>query len=140
MAHKILLVDDDPDFTAIHKEILEKDGFQVSVIHNSVEAAEALETGKESPDLIMCDLMMEKDDSGFKFCHRIRRNPKTAKLPILMCTGVARARSLGFDIKSPEAREWIKADDFVEKPIRAETLLAKVHHLLGEPAVTTSGH
>ena len=96
MAHKILLVDDDPDFTAIHKEILEKDGFQVSVIHNSIEAAEALEAGKESPDLIMCDLMMEKDDSGFKFCHRVRRNPKTATLPILMCTGVARAHHEGF--------------------------------------------
>lgn len=140
MAHKILLVDDDPDFTAIHKEILEKDGFQVSVLHNSIEAAEALEAGKETPALIMVDLMMEKDDSGFKFCHRVRKNPQTAKTPILMCTGVARARSLGFDIKSPEAREWIKADDFAEKPIRAETLLAKVHHLLGEPAEQNSQH
>lgn len=134
MAKHVFMVDDDPDFLAIHKEILEKDGFTVSTRPNSEEGLKALQLGELKPDLIICDLMMEKDDSGFTFCHNVRKIPTFARTPILMLTGVNRAKNMPFDLKSPSAREWIKASDFAEKPIRAENLLAKVHHLLGEPA------
>ncbi|MFZ2955504.1 MAG: response regulator [Candidatus Ozemobacteraceae bacterium] len=131
---KVFLVDDDPDFVAIHREILEREGFIVTTSPSSTDGLKALQEGKETPDLIICDLMMERDDSGFTFCHSVRRLPAFAKTPILMLTGVSRARNMPFDLKSPSAREWIKADDFAEKPIRPEMLLAKVRHLLGEPA------
>lgn len=141
MAKNIFMVDDDPDFLEIHKEILEKGGFAVTSSPNSAEALKSLQDGAVKPDLIICDLMMEKDDSGFTFCHNVRKLAPFAKTPILMLTGVNRAKNMPFDLKSPSAREWIKASDFAEKPIRAENLLAKVHHLLGEPAEgTETGH
>jgi CheY-like chemotaxis protein len=133
MSKKVLIVDDDVDFALIQKEILEKDGFVVQMIHSSDEALKTLEDG-EPPDLIISDLMMEKDDSGFTLCHKLKRAPKTSKVPILMLTGVGQVRSIGFDLKSSASREWIKADDFAEKPVRPEVLLAKVRHLLGMSA------
>ncbi len=138
MAKKILMIDDDVDFVAIQSEILESAGFSVTACHSSAEGLEMVTKGPP-PDLIIVDLMMERDDSGFTFCHAVKRNPKTAKIPVLMLTAVARDRSIGFDLKSPQARDWIKADDFADKPIRKETLLAKVHHLLGEPAEDNAG-
>ncbi|MBF0406954.1 MAG: response regulator [Candidatus Riflebacteria bacterium] len=134
MSRKILIVDDDLDFSSIHKEILEKDGFTVTAKYTSADALESLKNGSEKPDLIVCDLMMEKDDSGFTFCHNVKKTPHLARTPILMLTGVNRAKNLPFDLKSNSAREWIKADDFAEKPIRAEDFLAKIHRLLGEPS------
>ena len=136
----ILIVDDDIDFAAIQTEVLEKNGFTVETRINSEEGWDALQKGEVKPDLIIVDLMMEADDSGFTFCHRAKRLAATAHIPILMLTGVSKERNMGFDLKSPSAREWIKADDFAEKPIRPEILLAKVRHLLGEPAVDTHSH
>jgi putative two-component system response regulator len=135
----ILMIDDDVDFVAIQREILEGAGFTVAAIHSSEEALKSLETGT-LPDLIIADLMMEHDDSGFRMCHALKRNPRTARVPILMLTGVVRDRNIGFDLKSPAAREWIKADDFAEKPIRPEQLLAHVRHLLGLPAAAPQHH
>jgi len=140
MSKNILIVDDDPDFVAIQREVLEGDGFTVSHQPTSVDGFKALQEGREKPDLIIVDLMMERDDAGFTFCHNVRKLPAVAKTPILMLTGVSRAKNLPFDLKSASSREWIKADDFAEKPIRPEQLLAKVHHLLGLPAVTGDHH
>ena len=139
MAKHIFIVDDDIDFVAIQKEVLEKEGFTVSFVHTAGEAIKQLES-PTLPDLIISDLMIERDDAGFTFCHKVKANPQTKHIPILMLTGVSQARNIGFDLKSPSAREWIKADDFAEKPIRPETLLAKVHHLLGEPSEKPTSH
>ena len=131
----VLIVDDDPDFAAISGEILQKAGYAVRHELSAGAALEVLQQGAVVPDLIISDLMMERDDAGFRFCHAVRKLAgRLAQTPILMLTAVARARAIPFDLKSPAAREWIKADDFAEKPIRKETLLAKVRHLLSEPA------
>ncbi|RCK79577.1 MAG: two-component response regulator [Candidatus Ozemobacter sibiricus] len=135
----ILIVDDDIDFVAIQREVLEKDGNHVDAVHTAKDGLEWLQKNA-LPDLIIVDLMIERDDAGFTFCHAVKRDPRTQKIPILMLTGVSKARSIGFDLKSPSSREWIKADDFAEKPIRSETLLAKVHHLLGQPAEKPESH
>ncbi len=130
---KIFIIDDDIDFVAIQSEILRKGGFEVSACHNSGEALTQLASAPALPDMIIVDLMMERDDAGFQVCHALKKDPRTKSVPILMLTGVNKARNLGFDLKSPSAREWIKADDFAEKPIRPENLLARVHHLLKTP-------
>ncbi|NLI77611.1 MAG: response regulator [Candidatus Riflebacteria bacterium] len=135
----ILIVDDDVDFVAIQREVLERDGNHVDAVHTAQDGLEWL-AKNPLPDLIMVDLMIERDDAGFTFCHAVKRDARTAKIPVLMLTGVSKARSIGFDLKSPSSREWIKADDFAEKPIRPDILLAKVHHLLGQPAEKPAPH
>ena len=128
---RILIIDDDVDFTSIQKEILEKAGYTAEVCHSSTEGLARAMT-EPLPDLIISDLMMEHDDSGFRLCHALKKDKQTAGIPILMLTGVQKARNISFDFQAKGTREWIKADDMADKPIRPEHLLIRVRHLLGE--------
>ncbi|PKK90922.1 MAG: hypothetical protein CVV64_03905 [Candidatus Wallbacteria bacterium HGW-Wallbacteria-1] len=126
----ILLVDDDPDFIEIQSEILTRNGFEVISSVNSEEAMNLLAESKVLPDLVITDVMMSTQDEGFTFCYKVKENPRTSHLPIIMLTSVNQGRKIGFDLKSPEARKWIRADDFADKPIRPEILISKINRLL----------
>lgn len=130
MPRTVMIVDDDADFVAIQREVLERGGYEVLARPNSSEAEEFLKCGS-LPDLIITDLMMNREDEGFTFCHLLKRDPRTSSIPVLMLTSVNTASRLSFDLKSEEARKWIKADDFADKPIRPENLLNKVKRLIG---------
>ena len=51
-------------------------------------------------------------------------------MPVIMLTAVSASTGLGFDIRTPEAKSWIKADCILDKPVRAEELLNAVRKLL----------
>lgn len=122
MKKRILLVDDDLDFTSMNTAVLLNLGYEVD---SAPTAAEGLEKVKEfKPDLIMLDLMMEHYDSGFTFSYRLKSNPETKSIPIIMVTSVHRETGLPFDAQTKEEKEWIKVDEFLEKPISPEDLSA----------------
>ncbi|NMB74889.1 MAG: response regulator [Myxococcales bacterium] len=123
---KILIADDDPDILEQVSLLLKGEGYQVLGAHSQEEAEEALLTA--IPDLAIFDLMMENKDSGFVLCHHVKRlYPET---PVIILTAVAAATGLNFSSPSPEVRSWIKADTFLNKPVRPEQLRAEVHRLL----------
>lgn len=122
MQKKILLVDDDEDFTMMNRAVLVNNGYEVDSANN---ARDGLKKVKEfSPDLIILDLMMEHYDSGFTFSHQVKSTPETKDIPIIMVTSVRRETNIPFDAGTREEKEWIKVDEFVEKPINPEDLLA----------------
>jgi two-component system alkaline phosphatase synthesis response regulator PhoP len=123
---KILLVDDDPDFLEMHKAVLKNHGYEVLTATSSQEGLERVRA--ELPDLIILDLMMEKHDAGFSFTRTIKTDPLFKDIPILMVTSVAEATGFRFSLE--EDGYWMKADDFLDKPVQPAVLVERVARLL----------
>ena len=122
----ILMFDDDPDFLLAQKTRLEALGAKV-VQSDTSEGAEQL-LAETKPDVMLADLMMENDDTGFDLCYRAKK--LMPDLPIVMVTGVAGETGIEFDAATREERSWVKADVVLVKPIRFEQLQAEIERLL----------
>ncbi|MGE5707566.1 MAG: response regulator transcription factor [Bacteroidota bacterium] len=123
---KILLVDDDPDLIEINRSILEAEGYEVFASYD-IEGAVAI-VERARPDLVVLDIMMSRKNDGFTFCYRLKDDPETAGIPILMLSSVAMVT--GFNLSLDEDHEWMRADDFLHKPVSAAVLLDRVERLL----------
>ncbi len=122
---KILLIDDDPDFIMINRTILESEGYQVDAAHDPISGWEKIKSWK--PDLICLDVMMPTGTEGFHFAYKVRRDPDTQHIPIIMITAIHEYSDFRF---STEDGDFLPVDEFIEKPIRKDVLLAKVKSLL----------
>ena len=123
---KILLVDDDIDFLAQHRAMLESVGATVITAENQQQAEEILKQTK--PDVAILDLMMEHADAGFALCHHMKK--MYPKVPVIIVTAVNSETGIDFDAATGEERSWLKADAFMNKPVRFEQLLGQIEKLL----------
>ena len=116
MTH-ILLVEDDLRLANLISKFLTQNGFQVSMLHQGNTVANFLQ--KHSPDLIILDVMLPKED-GFSICRKIRGS---FTQPIIFLT----AKDSDFDhVLGLE----IGADDYIIKPVEPHVLLARINMLL----------
>ena len=122
MSKRILLIDDDQDFVEMNEAVLVNLGYEIDKAYTAKEGFDKVSEFK--PDLIILDLMIEHYDSGFTFSYKIKTNEETKHIPILMVTSVRRETHMDFDSKTKEEKEWIKVDEFLEKPISIEDLKA----------------
>ncbi|MCK4725274.1 MAG: response regulator, partial [Anaerolineales bacterium] len=106
MADRVLLVDDDPDTLRLVSIMLQRQGYDVGAASSGTQALSMIE--KEQPDLILLDVMMP-DIDGFEVARRIRSNPSSANVPIIMFTAKAQVEDR---VKGFEAG----ADDYLTKP------------------------
>lgn len=127
MVARILIVEDESALSTMLAYNLEKEGFAVHVAADGERAMEAL--AEEQPDLVLLDWMLPHL-SGIEICRRIRRDPATSGLPVIMLT--ARGEE-GDRIRGLETG----ADDYVTKPFSPAELIARVRALLrrARPAV-----
>jgi two-component system, OmpR family, response regulator len=123
---KILIVDDDLDYLFQTKLNVESFGFDVITAENEQEAEEVISNMK--PDLAILDLMMEKEDSGFILCYKMKK--RYPDMPIIVATAVAFETGISFNLNSEADRKWIKADQYLEKGIRADQLHKEINKLL----------
>lgn len=124
---KILIVDDDPDISEAMTVVLETGNYAVTTVSNSTDAAEAID--KSTPDLIILDVMMDSPREGFMFSRKIKDNPDTKDIPILMITSVK--EKVGIDFKSEAGDDsWLPVQDFLDKPVQPDVLLQKVADIL----------
>lgn len=117
---KILVVDDEKDITALVAYHLEREGFRVLQAYDGLQALELVK--REHPNLLILDLMLPVM-SGLDVCRRLRKEPETARLPILMLTAKAEEtdKVLGLELG---------ADDYLTKPFGPRELVARVKALI----------
>jgi phosphate regulon transcriptional regulator PhoB len=120
MPSRVLIVEDEPDIRELVVHHLRREGYQVSAASSGEEALRQVQAAP--PDLVILDLMMPAMD-GLEVCRRLRQDPATASLPIVMLTakGDEVDRVLGLEIG---------ADDYVVKPFSPKELLARVRAVL----------
>ncbi len=124
---KILIVDDDPDITEAMTVVLETQNYDVSGVANGTDAMKQIE--QTHPDLIILDVMMDTPREGFVFSRKMKSNPDTKDIPILMITSVK--DKVGIDFKSVAGDDsWLPVEDFLDKPVQPEVLIEKVAALL----------
>jgi len=116
----LLLIDDDPNLILLVKDYLEFRGYQVITAENGREALDVL-TG-ETPDMIICDVMMPEMD-GYAFVEHVRSDPETEWIPVLFLSakGQSQDRVKGLNTG---------ADVYMVKPFEPEELVAQVESSL----------
>jgi DNA-binding response OmpR family regulator len=126
--YKILLVDDDPDFVAATKTVLEsRPDYQVFTTSDGVFALSIAKA--EKPDLIVLDVIMPFED-GFAAARELKADPELSQIPIIMLTSFSQ-RMAETDISIAQGMD-LEAEDYVEKPITPQELLQRVEKLLRE--------
>lgn len=116
----ILVVDDEKDLTELLAYNLKKAGYLVSVAFSGRQALDLISS--QLPDLILLDVMLP-EFSGTEIANRIRTNPKTAGIPIIMVT--AKGEELDQVVGLT-----VGADDYIAKPFSMKVLLARVEAVL----------
>ena len=144
LAPRLLLVEDDPALAELLEYRFKAEGYQITSTVNGDEAL--LLAIEEVPDLVVLDWMIE-GTSGIEVCRRLRRDKRTAHVPIIMLT----AREDEDDrIRGLETG----ADDYVTKPFSPRELIARVGAIMrrirpalagemlnvGDLALDTTGH
>jgi DNA-binding response OmpR family regulator len=135
MAKKILFIDDDLDTLRLVGAMLQRQGYQIAVASSGEQGL--VQAANESPDLVLVDVMMPEMD-GYEVTKRLRSDPQTADIPILMFTAKTQLddKVTGFESG---------ADDYLTKPTHPAELQAHIKALLARssrwkagPAVTTA--
>ncbi len=118
--HKVLIVEDEENIVEFIKLGLRYEGFQVESCDNGIDGVTVAQ--RLLPSLVILDLMLPGID-GLEVCRRLRSNPTTRDVPVLMLTAKddVRDKILGLETG---------ADDYLTKPFSFEVLLARIHAIL----------
>jgi len=120
MAERILIVDDEPDIVELLDYNFRQAGYVVVTASDGTSAM--AEIRRQKPDLVLLDLMLP-DVSGTEVCRRLRKDPATESMPIVMITarGEEIDRVVGFELG---------ADDYVVKPFSPREVMLRVQAVL----------
>jgi DNA-binding response OmpR family regulator len=118
---RVLIIDDEPDLVALVKRWLERDGHQVELAADGAAALDALKWDP-LPHLVLLDVMLPKMD-GFEVLQKLRAEPRTRSLPVVMVTSFSRDRD------AARGRE-LGANDYIVKPLMEVDFLKRIEHLI----------
>ncbi|OGO07848.1 MAG: hypothetical protein A2Y92_05090 [Chloroflexi bacterium RBG_13_57_8] len=120
MTKKILVIEDDPGISRLVDYSLRHEGYEVIAAGNGLEGIR--KARQEAPDLVILDVMLPGMD-GFEICHRLRSEPDTAQLPIIMFSAKAQEIDKNTGLK-------VGADDYLPKPAAPAEIVNRVARLL----------
>lgn len=129
---KILVIDDDPDFVDAVTPILQSARYNVISAANPAEGKEKIL--KEKPDLILLDIMMDSLFDGFSLCHNIKTSKEFEDVhdtPVIFISAVKEMTGTRFQFKGEE-QGLIGPDDYIDKPVKPEDLVARIEKLLAK--------
>jgi phosphate regulon transcriptional regulator PhoB len=120
MGARVLIVEDEPDIRDLLAFHLEREGYHVTRSRSGADALRQIRA--RPPDLILLDLMLP-ELGGLDVCRRLRQDPRTASVPIVMLTarGEEVDRILGLELG---------ADDYIVKPFSPKEVVARVRAVL----------
>jgi DNA-binding response OmpR family regulator len=123
---RILIVEDSRTQAEYVRHILETDGYRTLLADNGYDALEQISTFR--PTLILSDIVMPEMD-GYELCHRIRQNPTTATIPVILVSQLFDPADVIRGLESG-------ADDFIIKPFDPEYIrmrISRILEALGQP-------
>ncbi len=126
---KILIVDDDLDFTKALRTTLESKQHTVVTAADRTEGMEKIST--EKPDLLILDVMMSTWQDGFEMARELKKDTEFKDMPILMLTGVEDRSGIEFKSTAGDPT-WCPVDGFLDKPVESGILLAEIRKLLSK--------
>jgi len=116
---RVLVVDDDPDMQSFLVRMLQAEGMRADAVADGDAAL--LHSIASPPDLVLLDVLLPGVD-GFSVCQRLKDEPATAMVPVVLVTALEDQDSRVRGIRAG-------ADDFLSKPVQREELLARVQTL-----------
>ena len=120
MKKRILIVEDTKTIVMVEKMMLSGQGYEIKTAENGAKGLEMAKT--VDPDLILLDVMMPEMD-GLEMCRRLRNDPKTAEVPVIMVTTRGEPEQV-------EEAFLAGCTDYVTKPIDKIELLEKVEKFI----------
>ena len=118
---RVLIVDDDRKILDLLVDFLELEGYEVMTARDGAEAIDlALSV---NPDIVVSDVVMPVI-GGLELCRRLKQEPRTANVPVLLISGLITSDAAGIDGLNAGA------DDYLDLPFRNEELLVKVARLV----------
>ncbi len=117
---KILIVDDDPDFVAATRLVLESQGYAVDSAAGGAEALERIEV--DPPDLMLLDIIMESPLEGLRVSQQMMSRRDVKDIPIIMVTSIL---STNHAEEFPQ-NQFLHIYSWINKPCPPEQLLAEV--------------
>jgi CheY-like chemotaxis protein len=123
---RILVVDDDADIVEALRTVLEASGYVVEAAASGTECLARV--ARRRPDLIILDVMMDKDTEGFHVSYELKAEEATKAIPILMLTAIG--KKFGYQFSPEKDEEYLPVEDFVEKPVEPRELVRRVEALL----------
>lgn len=136
MVKTILVVDSDNGFVDQVRQKLLASGYRVLTARNQAEAERIMET--TVPDLMVTEVMLERPDAGFGLAWETKK--KHPDMPVIIASGVTWKTGLDFGLDTAEQRSWIKADYFLNKPIRPEQIESVIAQCLPVGEKKTAHH
>lgn len=118
---KVLIVDDEENSRFLQKQYLSGIGVETLEAKSGEEAVAFLE--KAAPHLIILNMIMS-GMGGLKLLERVKMNPRTKSIPVIMVTS-------GADIENREKAFQLKADDYISKPLQKEDFIPRVRRFVG---------
>ncbi len=130
MSKRIIVIDDEPEVRQLVQATLQTKGHEVYSAAGGEEGLE--EASRDTPDLIICDLMMPRV-SGLEVLKRLRRDEELSRVPIIVIS------ELGDESRPPEF--WIQTlgvDDYIQKPFEPLELLGRVEFIFRRDTYVSS--
>jgi len=121
MTKTVLIADDEPNILISLEFLMKREGWQVSVARDGLEALAAIQ--RDRPDLVLLDVMMP-GKTGFEVCQAVRADEALAGVKILMLTAKGRDTDVAHGL-------GVGADAYMTKPFSTKELAAKVREMLG---------
>jgi len=123
----VLVVDDDEDVVALISSALSKH-YRVITAYSGHECLQVL--AGERPDIILLDVIMTHLSDGLDCLRKIKENPGTRGIPVIMMTSVNDV----YDYRTQIEESFFPHDRWLDKPVQPEALLKNIREVLGEGA------
>lgn len=119
---KVLIVEDEESLLKLESILLTSKGYDVRGVSNGQEALDAI--AEEKPDLVLLDIMLPEID-GFEVCQRIKDDPETKEIPVIMLTAKKSREDMA-------RGEKVGADWYITKPFKSVMVIETIQRFLAK--------